>query len=420
MKKTNRATRKATLAKITLAGSLLAAPLVALGLTTPQAAMAQVSDNVIRIAVMNDQSSAYSDTSGRGSAVAAELAVQDAGGKVNGAPVELLVVDHQNKADIGATQAKKLIDVDRVDALFDMANSSVSLAVQEITRQAGKVVVHVGSAHVDLYGKACSPTGALWLYDSHALAKGLAHAIYGPESKNWFMIVADYAFGHAMQQDMTKTLEALGGKVSGAVRHPLGQADFSSFLLQSAGSNTNVLALLNAGTDTTNALKQAGEFGVTGKGMVVATPIFTIVNAKAIGPQLAQGTQFLAGYYWDADDASRAFAKRFAEKMKRPPTHTQAGVYSAVNHYLKAIAAAKTDDGPQVMRKMKELPVNDFMTKNASLREDGRLMRDMLLLQVKKPADVKGEWDLAEVRGVAKAGDTIRPLSEGGCALVKS
>lgn len=381
---------------------------------------AQISDKAVRIVVMNDQSSAYADTSGRGSAVAAELAIADAGGTVGGAPIELLVIDHQNKADIGAAQAKKAIDVDKADALFDMANSSVSLAVQEITRQTGKIVVHVGSAHIDLYGKACSPTGALWLYDTYALAKGLAQAIYGEQHKRWFLIVADYAFGAAMQHDMTKTLESLGGTVTGAVRHPLGFNDFSSFLLQSSGTNTQVLALLNAGTDTTNALKQAGEFGVTGKGMTVAAPIFTLVNAKAIGSELGQGTQYLAGYYWDADDESRAFAKRFAEKMKRPPTHTQAAVYSAVNHYLKAVAAANSDEGPTVMRKMKDTPVNDFMTKNAVLREDGRLVRDMLLLQMKKPSEVKSEWDLAHVRGLAKGSETIRPLAEGGCPLVKS
>lgn len=386
----------------------------------PFAARAQISDNVVRLVVMNDQNSAYADTSGRGSAVAAELAIADHSGKAGGAMVELLVIDHQNKADIGAAQAKKAIDVDKADALFDMANSSVSLAVQEITRQAGKIAIHVGSAHVDLYGKACSPTGALWLYDTYALARGLAQAIYSEQQKRWFLIVADYAFGAAMQQDMTKTLESKGGVVTGAVKHPLNFQDFSSFLLQSAGTNTQVLALLNAGNDTTNALKQAGEFGVTGKGMTVAAPIFTLVNAKAIGSQLGQGTQYLAGYYWDADEESRAFAKRFAEKMKRPPTHTQAAVYSAVNHYLKAITAAKSDDGATVMRKMKDLPVNDFMTKNATLREDGRLIRDMLLLQMKKPAEVKSEWDLAQVKGVAKGAETIRPLAEGGCPLVKS
>ncbi len=399
-------------------GALAATIAFAAPLATP--AQAQMSNNVVRIVVMNDQSSAYSDTSGKGSVVAAELAIADNGGKAGGVPVEIITIDHQNKADIGATQAKKAIDVDHADAFFDMANSSVSLAVQQITKAAGKVAVHVGSAHVDLYGKECSPTGALWLYDSYSLAKGLARALFDDQHKRWFLLVADYAFGHAMQADMTAALQAQGGQVVGAVRHPLSLADFSSFLLQSSGNNAQVLALLNAGNDTSNALKQAGEFGLVSKGVTIAAPIFTIVNVKAIGSELAQGTQFLGGYYWDADDASRAFSKRFAEKMKRPPTHAQAAVYSAVNHYIKGINAAGTDDGVTVMKKMKELKVNDFMTKDATLREDGRLMRDMLLLEVKKPADVKSEWDLLTVRGTAKADEIIRPLSEGGCPLIKS
>jgi len=399
-------------------GALAATLAFAAPLATP--AQAQMSNNVVRIVVMNDQSSAYSDTSGKGSVVAAELAIADNGGKAGGVPVEIITIDHQNKADIGATQAKKAIDVDHADAFFDMANSSVSLAVQQITKAAGKVAVHVGSAHVDLYGKECSPTGALWLYDSYSLAKGLARALFDDQHKRWFLLVADYAFGHAMQADMTNALQAQGGQVVGAVRHPLSLADFSSFLLQSSGSNAQVLALLNAGNDTSNALKQAGEFGLVSKGVTIAAPIFTIVNVKAIGSELAQGTQFLGGYYWDADDASRAFSKRYSEKMKRPPTHAQAAVYSAVNHYIKSINAAGTDDGVTVMKKMKELKVNDFMTKDATLREDGRLMRDMLLLEVKKPGDVKSEWDLLTVRGTAKADEIIRPLSEGGCPLIKS
>lgn len=399
-------------------GALAATLAFAAPLATP--AQAQMSNNVVRIVVMNDQSSAYSDTSGRGSVVAAELAIADNGGKAGGVPVEIITIDHQNKADIGATQAKKAIDVDHADAFFDMANSSVSLAVQQITKASGKIAVHVGSAHVDLYGKECSPTGALWLYDSYSLAKGLARALFDDQHKRWFLLVADYAFGHAMQADMTAALQAQGGQVVGAVRHPLSLADFSSFLLQSSGNNAQVLALLNAGNDTSNALKQAGEFGLVSKGVTIAAPIFTIVNVKAIGSELAQGTQFLGGYYWDADDASRAFSKRFAEKMKRPPTHAQAAVYSAVNHYIKSINAAGTDDGVTVMKKMKELKVNDFMTKDATLREDGRLMRDMLLLEVKKPGDVKSEWDLLTVRGTAKANEIIRPLSEGGCPLIKS
>ncbi len=381
---------------------------------------AEISDGVVKIVVLNDQSSAYSDTSGKGSVVAAELAIEDAGGKAGGAPIVLLTADHQQKVDVGVGIARRMMDVDRVDAFFDIANSGVSLAVQEATRAAGKVVVHVGSGHADLFGKACSPTGALWLYDTYALARGLAQALLDDTHKKWFLLTADYAFGQAMQRDMTDTLQRNGGTVVGAVRHPLGSSDFSSFLLQASGTDMQVMALLNAGADTTNAIKQAAEFALMKKGVKLAVPIFTIVNVKAIGSELAQGTTFLAGYYWDHDDPSRAFAKRFAAKHGgKPPTHTQAAVYSAVRHYLKAVEATRSDDGVTVMNKMKEMPVEDFMTHGATLRPDGRLDRDMLLVEVKAPQDVKSEWDLMTVKSTIKGRDMIRPLSETECPLVK-
>lgn len=380
---------------------------------------AKVSDDVVKIVVMNDQSSAYSDTSGQGSVVAAQLAIDDAGGKAAGKPVELITVDHRLKVDVALAHARKLIDQDKVDAFVDFANSGVSLAVQDLAREKNRVALHVGSAHADLYGKACSPTGALWLYDSYSLAKGLAKAVLDDKHKKWFLLTADYAFGHAMQDDMTRTLKQDGAQIVGAVRAPIATADYSSFLMQAMGVDAQVLALLNAGADTTNSIKQAAEFGVTSKGTKLAVPIFTIVNAHGIGLEMAQGTTFLAGYYWDADDASRAFAKRFEEKMKRPPTHAQAAVYSAVRHYLKGVDAANTDDAKAVMAKMRELPINDFMTKNGKLREDGRVIRDMLLLEVKSPAESKSEWDLAKVIRSIPGDEMIRPMNEGGCNLVK-
>ncbi|MFC0284027.1 ABC transporter substrate-binding protein [Camelimonas abortus] len=403
-----------------LLGALCALALAAPAFTTQAEAEAgRVSDDVIRIVVMNDQSSAYSDTSGKGSVVAAQLAIEDHNKIAAGKPVELISVDHQLKVDVALAHARKLIDQDRVDAFMDLANSGVSLAIQQLARENDKIAIHVGSAHADLYGKACSPNGALWLYDSYSLAKGLAKALLDKDHDRWFLLTADYAFGHAMQEDMSRTLLENGGKIVGAVRAPIATTDYSSYLMQAMGQDANVLALLNAGADTTNSIKQAAEFGVAARGVKLAVPIFTVINAHGIGPELAQGAVFLAGYYWDADDESRAFAKRYAERMGRPPAHTQAAVYSAVSHYLKAIDAAGSDDAKTVMAKMRELPINDFMTKNGRLREDGRVIRDMLLLEVKAPSEVKSEWDLAKVIRTVPGDEMIRPLDEGGCDLVK-
>ena len=398
---------------------LSAAVLVAICLAAT-AVNAQISDNLVRIMVLTDLSSVYSDTSGRGSVVAAQLAAEDAGGKVNGVPVEVVQSDHQNKADIGVTAARRAFDVDKVDALVDISNSAVSLGVQGVAREKGKIVLHVGSAHADLYGKACSPTGALWLYDTYALARGMAQANTADSSDSWFLITADYAFGKAMEEEMRKVVESSGGKVLGSVRHPVGASDFSSFVLQAQASKAKIVGLANASTDTVNAIKQAGEFGLTKGGQKLAALIFYIQSVKAVGPAQAQGLRYLEGYYWDRDEPSRAFAKRFAARMNgMMPSQAHAGIYSATAHYLKAIAAAKSDDGATVMQMMKKLPVEDFYAGKATLREDGRLMKDMFLVEVKKPSEVTQPWDLLKVIKRVPAAEIIRPMSEGGCPFVK-
>lgn len=370
--------------------------------------------------VLTDLSSAYSDTSGRGSVVAAQLAAEDVSGKVNGVPIEVIRSDHQNKADVGVTTARRAFDVDKVDALVDISNSAVSLGVQDVAREKGKVVLHVGSAHADLYGKACSPTGALWLYDTYALAKGIALANTSGPGDTWFFITANYAFGNAMEEEVRKVVTASGGKVLGSVKHPVGNPDFSSFVVQAQSSGAKVIGLANASSDTVNAIKQAGEFGLIKGGQKLAALIFYIQSVKAVGPAQAQGLRFLTGYYWDRDDASRAFAERFAARMNgMMPSQAHAGVYSATAHYLKSIAAAKSDDGRTVMQAMKKLPVEDFFAGKATLREDGRLMKDMLLVEVKKPAEVKQPWDLLKVVKTVPAAEIIRPVSEGGCAFPK-
>jgi branched-chain amino acid transport system substrate-binding protein len=384
----------------------------ALGLLLAQTAQAQT----VRIMVMNDQSGTYSADSGIGSVRAAELAVKDFGGTVASMPIEVVGVDHQNKVDIASAAARKGFDVDQVDAVFDIANSAASLAVQDIAREKGKVVVHVGTATADLYGKACSPTGALWLYDTYSLSQGLVKAIYANGGSSWYFLSADYSFGKTMQAEAERTLNTIGGKPFGSIFHPLGANDFSSFLVQAQSSNPKVIALINAGSDTSNALKQAHEFGMDGNGITFA--IFTgyLNTMKAMGPEVAKGVQYLSGFYWDRDEGSRAFAKRFAAVHNGAmPSETQAGVYSAVHHYLRAVAATKSRDGLVVMRQMKAMPLDDFFAPGATVRPDGRLTNDQYLLEGKGSDEMRGPWDIMKVVRTVKSADIIRPLGEGGC-----
>ncbi len=392
----------------------LAVALVAAGLMA--SASAEPITKPVTIAVLNDKSSVFSDAGGVGSVAAAQLAIDDAGGKVRGQPVVLLAPDHQNKTDVGVNLARSLYDQQGVDAIFDIGNSAISLAVQDIARERGKIVVHVGSATADVFGKACSPTGAMWLYDTYSLAQGMAKSIVQQGGDTWFFITADYAFGHAMQAEVSKVVTAAGGKVLGSVKHPVGTMDFSSFLLQAQSSGAKIIALANASGDTVTNIKQAREFQIGEGKQKLAVLIFYLTSVHSLGPEAMQGVQYLAGYYWDRDDASRAFAKRFAAKHGgKMPTHAQAGVYSAVRHYLRAVEAANDNDGLTVMRKMKAMPVDDFFAPGARLREDGRLMNDMFLVEAKGPKEVKSEWDLLKVKGRVKAEDIMRPIADGGC-----
>ncbi len=381
-------------------------------------ALAEPITKPLSIAVLNDKSSVFSDAGGTGSVVAAQLAIDDVGGKVRGQPVKLLGPDHQNKTDIGVSLARDLYDQQGVDAIFDIGNSAISLAVQNMARERGKVLVHVGSATADVFGKQCAPTAAMWLYDTYSLAQGIAKAVVKQGGDTWYFITADYAFGIAMQAEVSKVVEAAGGKVLGAVKHPVGTMDFSSFLLQAQSSGAKVIALANASGDTVTNIKQAREFQIGEGKQKLAVLIFYLTSVKALGSEATQGVQYLEGYYWDNDDASRAFGKRFMAKHGKMPTHAQAGVYSAVKHYLRAAEAANNNDGLTVMRQMKAMPVDDFFAPGARLREDGRLMNDMLLAEVKKPSEVKGEWDLLTIKGKVKAEDIMRPISEGGCTLL--
>ena len=384
-------------------------------------ASAQISDGVVKIGVLDDMSGLYADIQGPGDTVAVRMAVEDFGGTVLGAPIEVVDADLQNKADVGAAIARRWYDTEKVDAILGLGNSSVALAVHGIARERKKIDIVTSAASTDLTGKSCSPTGLHWVYDTFALANGTANAIVKLGGDSWFFITADYAFGHSLQRDASAIVTKSGGKVVGAVRAPLNTADFSSFLLQAQGSGAKVIGLANAGGDTINAVKQAAEFGITERGQQqLAGLLVLITDIHSLGLKTAQGLLFTEAYYWDQNDETRAFAKRFAARHGgKPPTMFQAGIYSAAMHYLKAIKAAGTDEAEKVIAEMKKLPVNDFMTKDGKIRDDGRMMRDMYLLQAKKPSKSKSEWDLMNVVATIPAEQAFRPLNESECPLVK-
>ncbi|MDF3060083.1 MAG: transporter substrate-binding protein [Microvirga sp.] len=380
-------------------------------------AQAQVSDDVVKIAVLDDMSGVYADLTGPGGVAAVRMAIEDFGGKVLGKSIDLVFADHQNKADVAAAAGRQWFDVDKVDMVTGLGNSAVALAIQQLAREKNRINIVSGAASTDLTGKSCSPNGLHWTYDTYALAKGTGTAAVKAGGDTWFFLTADYAFGHSLEANTANVVRAAGGKVLGAVRHPLNTPDFSSFLLQAQGSGAKIIGLANAGGDTINSIKQAGEFGI-GKTQKLAGLLVTITDVHGVGLKAAQGLLFTEAFYWDQNEATRAWSKRFMERHKNAPTMIQAGMYGATMHYLKAVQAAGTDEPKAVMAKMKEAPVNDFMTKNGKIRPDGRLVRDMYLLQVKAPEESKGPWDYMKVVATIPGEEAFRPVSEGGCPLV--
>ena len=381
---------------------------------------ARAGADVVKIGVLNDQAGMNADLSGQGSVIAARMAAEDAGGSVIGKKIEIVFADHQNKADIGSSIATQWYDKDGVDMITDMPFSSVALAVQEIARQRQKIAIYSGPGSSDITGKACSPFGFHWTYDTVALARGTGSAVVKAGGKKWFFLTADYAFGHALAKDTMEVVKANGGTVVGEAVHPVNTSDFSSYLVQAQASGADVIGLANGATDTTNSIKQAYEFGLAKSGQKLAGLLVFITDVNALGLQVAQGLQMTESFYWDQNDETRAFSKRYAERMGgKKPSMVQAGVYSGVAHYLKAVAAAGTSDGPAVAAKIRELPVNDFMSKNVHVRRDGRVMRDFYLFQVKTPAESKGPWDYYNLVRTIPAEEAARPESEGNCPLVK-
>jgi branched-chain amino acid transport system substrate-binding protein len=397
------------------AAGALAVLIVAVSFDGPSQANAQ--SGPLKIGVLTDMSSLYSDNGGPGSVVAAQMAIEDFGGTVLGRKIELVSGDHQNKADVGGTLARRWIDNENVEMILDVPNSAVALAVQGITRDRKKLFLATGAATSRLTGEECSPTGIHWTYDTYALSQGTTKAVSKLGVKNWFFLTADYAFGAQLEADSRKVIAADGGKVVGAVKHPINTPDFSSFLLQAQSSKADAIALANAGGDFINAVKQAGEFAVTKNQKLVGLLVF-IADIHSLGLPSAQGLILSSAFYWDLNDETRAWSTRFIAKTQKVPTMIHAGTYGAVMHYLKAIQSANTVDGPAVASKMRELPVNDFMTKNGKIREDGRLVRDMYLFRVKAPKESKYKFDYYQYLATIPGEEAFKPQEGGGCPLL--
>ncbi|MGB6538484.1 MAG: ABC transporter substrate-binding protein [Xanthobacteraceae bacterium] len=372
----------------------------------------------VKIGVMNDQSSIYADLSGLGGVEAARMAIEDFGGKVLGRPIELISADMQNKADVAANIANQWYDNQNVDVIVDVPNSAAALAIQEIARKKKRLVLFSTAATSELTGSKCSPYGAHWTYDTYSLAAGTARALIQSGALKWYFITADYAFGHQLQADTTKFVKAAGGQVVGSALAPFPTQDFSSFLLSAEGSNADVVALANAGGDTINAIKQAREFKFDKSGKRLAALLMFISDVHSLGLNAAQGTILTTGFYWDLNDATREWSKKFFARRHAMPTMTQAGVYSAVLHYLQAVRAAGTKDPLKVMKKMQEMPIHDFFAEDGRLRPDGRMVHDMYLVQVKAPGQSKEPWDYYKILRTIPADQAFRPLQDGGCPLV--
>jgi branched-chain amino acid transport system substrate-binding protein len=370
----------------------------------------------VKIGVLTDMSSLYAEHGGPGSVEAAHMAVEDFGGSVLGNPIEVRFADHHNSPDLGKSIAQRWYG-EGVDVIADVANSAVALAVEQVSREAKKIVLFSGPASAGLTGRNCSPYAVDWTYDTYALARGTANAIVRSGGDSWFFITADYAFGYAMQRDASNVIKSDGGIVLGSVMVPLGMPDFSRYLLQAKTSAAKVVGLAIAGQELISAIKQASEFSIVQDGQRLAGLLVFISDVHSLGLKTAQGLRMTSAYYWDQNDGTRAWAERFFSKMNRMPTMVQAGVYGAITHYLKAVQAAGSDDPDTVMMKMREMPINDFMTHNGKLRIDGRVMRDMYLFEVKNPAESKYPWDYLKLLQVIPADEAFRPLNEGGCPL---
>ncbi|WP_172327215.1 ABC transporter substrate-binding protein [Mangrovicoccus sp. HB161399] len=384
-------------------------------LAMASAASAEISDGKVKIGLLTDMSGTYSDLAGPGAVAAAEMAIEDFGGTVAGAPIELVTADHQNKADIAANKAREWGEAEQVDSFAELVTTSTALAVYEIAKQQNKVVLVSGAASSPLTNDACIPSGIHYTYSTTALANGTGKAVVAEGGDTWYFLTADYAFGQALEADVTKVVEGAGGKVLGSIRHPFPASDFSSFVLQAQASGAKVIGLANAGADTTNAIKAANEFGLVAGGQSIAALLMFITDVHALGLETAQGIQLTTGFYWDMDDETRAWSEKFMERTGKMPSMVQAGVYSSVSFYLKAIEATGSDDTDTVMEWMRDRPIDDFFAKGGTIRSDGRMVHDMYLARVKSPAESKGPWDYYEIVRTIPGEEAYGPLSDSTC-----
>lgn len=379
---------------------------------------AVAQNNAVKIGVLDDMSGPYAENTGPGDVAAVRFAIADFGGSVLGKPIELVTADFQSKVDVGVGIAKRWYDDENVDMILGIPNSAIALALVRIAQEKNRIVMPTAAATSELTGKSCTSHSIHWIYDTYGQGKTIVNAISKMGGDSWFFVTVDYAFGLAVEADATNFIKAAGGKVVGSVRHPLNTADFSSYILQAQASKAKGLMFANGGNDIINGIKQAAEFGLAKQGMKISAPLAQFPDVKGVGLKVAQGLLISSPFYWDMTPEARAFTDRFTKEIGRPPSFIQAGTYGAVLHYLKAVQAAGTDEAKAVMAKMKELPINDFMTKNGQVREDGRVIRDMYLMQAKTPEESKSEWDLVKMVATVPGNEAFRPLSEGGCPLV--
>jgi branched-chain amino acid transport system substrate-binding protein len=402
-----------------IAHRTFAATTFAVSLILGAAAQAQQSGPPLKIGLISDFASVYSDIGGQGNVEATKIAIDEFGGQMFGKPIELVIADALNKADVAATIARKWYDVENVDMIIDMPTSATALAGMEMSKQFEKIMIVTDAASSDITGKSCSPYTAHWTYDTYGNAHTVGSAIVKNGGDSWFFITADYLFGHSIERDTGDVIRAAGGKVVGSARHPLNTADFSSFLLQAQSSKAKIVGLANGGGDTINTIKQASEFGIVAGGQKLAGIVMFISDIHSLGLKMAQGLIITEAYYWDLNDRTRAFGKKFFDKMKRMPTMNQAATYSATLHYLNAVKAAGTRDTKPVLAKMRETPIRDAFTDNGVLREDGRMVHSMFLLEVKKPEESKYPWDYYKVLAEVPGDQAFRPMKDGGCQYVK-
>ena len=398
-----------------VAGAFALAPAA---MAQQKSAAGKISDGVVKIGVLTDMSGLYSDLGGQGSVVAAQMAIDDFGKTVLGAKIELVSADHQNNAETGANRVREWFDRQQVDMVTDALNSAVGIATSKVANEKKKLILNVGAASTRLTNEDCNPYTIHYAYDTYALANGTGKAIVKQGGDTWFFLTADYAFGHSLESDTSNVVKANGGKILGSVRHPLNAADFSSFLLQAQSSKAKIIGLANAGGDTINSIKAANEFGIT-KNQSLAGLLVFITDVHSLGLNTAQGMLLTDGFYWDMDDKTRAFSKRFFEKMKKEPSMVHAGVYSATMNYLKAVKLAGTDDAAAVVAAMKKMDPSDFFLRHGKLRDDNRMIHDMYLMQVKKPSESKYPWDYYTLKATIPAAEAFQPMAASRCPMVK-